>query len=119
MKRGKTSTHDPSERPDTHRLSNRRDGSDGRGLDAGWVLQSQLVVQVAAHVLLRAVARDVPGLATLVARLPGCVERPAVGSSAVARDVTQLAAGVALHGLGLAVAGKVVRATALVTSRRA
>ena len=53
-------------------------------------------------------------LATLVAGLASSVQRSAVGGRAVARNVSELAAGVALHGLSLAVAGKVVGATALV-----
>ena len=58
------------------------------------------------------------GLAALVAGLASSVERATIGGSAVARDVAELAASVALHGLGLAVAGKVVGATALVASSR-
>lgn len=75
---------------------------------------------VAVHgVLLRAVARDVSRLAAAVARLAGRVEGAAARSRAVARDVAELAASVALHGLRLAVTGKVVRASALVARRRA
>lgn len=62
----------------------------------------------------RAVARDVASLGALVANLAGGAERAAVGRGAVTRDVAELAAGVALHGLSLAVAGEVVGATALV-----
>jgi len=58
-------------------------------------------------------------LAASVAGLAGSVERAAVGSSAVARDVTKLAAGVALHSLSLAVASKVVGSAALVAGGRA
>lgn len=58
-------------------------------------------------------------LAALVAGLAGSVERAAVGGRAVAGDVAQLAAGVALHGLRLAVARKMVGAAALVAGRRA
>lgn len=71
---------------------------------------------LAGGVLLRAVTRDVTGLAALVASLASSVKRAAVGSSAVPGDVAELATGVALHGLGLAVTGKVVGATALVAS---
>lgn len=53
-------------------------------------------------------------LATLVAGLASSVQRSAVGGSAVPRDVSELAAGVALHGLSLAIPRKVVGATALV-----
>ena len=54
------------------------------------------------------------GLAAAVASLASSVEGAAVGSGAVARDVAELAAGVALHGLSLAVARKVVWSAALV-----
>jgi hypothetical protein len=60
------------------------------------------------------VARDVAGLGTLVADLAGGAEGAAVGGSAVTGDVPELAAGVALHGLSLAVASEVVGTTALV-----
>lgn len=60
------------------------------------------------------VARDVAGLGTLVADLAGGAEGTAVGGSAVTGDVAELAAGVALHGLSLAVASEVVGTTALV-----
>lgn len=53
-------------------------------------------------------------LGTLVADLAGGAERAAVGGSAVARDVAELTAGVALHSLSLAVTGEVVGATTLV-----
>jgi hypothetical protein len=69
--------------------------------------------------LLGAIARDVSSLAALVACLAGSVEGTAVGSGAVSGDVTELAAGVALHSLSLAITGKVVGATALVASGRA
>ena len=57
------------------------------------------------------------GLGTLVADLAGGAQRPTVGSGTIARDVAQLAAGVALHGLSLAITGEVVGATALVAGR--
>ena len=66
--------------------------------------------------LLVARARDVASLATAVAGLAGSVEWAAVGSSALARDVTKLTTSVALHGLSLAIASEVVRATALVAA---
>jgi hypothetical protein len=56
----------------------------------------------------------VASLAALVASLSGSVERATTGGGAVAGDVSQLAASVALHGLGLAIAGKVVRSSAFV-----
>lgn len=102
-------------------LSHRGDGSDGSNGGGGHAsqvddLRGNLApgVRVGDGVLLSAVPRDVASLATLVAGLSSSVERTAIGGGAVARDVTQLAAGVALHGLSLAVAGKVVRTTALV-----
>lgn len=58
-------------------------------------------------------------LTALVAGLASGVERATVGSSAVSGDVTELAAGVALHSLSLAVTSKVVGTTALVASGRA
>lgn len=54
------------------------------------------------------------GLGTLVTDLASGAEGAAVGGSAVTGDVAELAAGVALHGLSLAVASEVVGATALV-----
>ena len=69
---------------------------------------------VTVHFGLGAVARDMTGLTAAVASLSSRVERATVRGRAVAGDVTQLAAGVALHGLGLAIARKVVRSTALV-----
>lgn len=62
----------------------------------------------------RAVAGDVAGLGALVADLTGGAERATVRGGAIARDVAQLATGVALHGLGLAVTSEVVWAAALV-----
>jgi hypothetical protein len=77
----------------------------------------------------------VAGLAATVAGLSSSVQRATVGSGAVAGDVacqsqsrhlhyavnllTKLATSVAFHGLSLAVAGKVVRSTALVAGGRA
>lgn len=58
-------------------------------------------------------------LGTLVADLAGGAEGAAVGGSAVTGDMAELAAGVALHGLSLAVTGEVVGATALVAGRGA
>ena len=55
-------------------------------------------------------ATSVAGLSTLV------VDWAAVGSSAVTGDVTELATGVAFHGLSLAITGEVVGAAALVAS---
>lgn len=58
-------------------------------------------------------------LTAAVASLASGVEGAAVRSGAVARDVAELAAGVALHGLSLAITGEVVGATALVAGSRA
>ena len=88
------------------RLGRSSDGSGDRG------------TAVTVDLSLSAVAGDVAGLAAAVASLASSVEGTAVRSSAVARDVTELAAGVALHGLSLAVTGEVVGATTLVASRR-
>lgn len=63
----------------------------------------------------RAVAGDVASLGTLVADLTGGAEGTTVRGGAVTRDVAELAAGVALHGLSLAVTGEVVGTTTLVT----
>lgn len=57
-------------------------------------------------------------LAASVAGLASSVERTAVRGGAVAGDVTELAAGIALHSLSLAIAGKVVGTTALVAGSR-
>lgn len=73
---------------------------------------------VAVDLSLGAVARDVAGFTTAVAGLTRGVERAAVRGRAIAGDVTKLAAGVALHGLSLAVAGEMVRSAALVASGR-
>jgi hypothetical protein len=68
---------------------------------------------------LRATLGDVADLAASVAGLSLVVrQRTAVGRGAIPRDVAELAAGVALHGLRLAVAGVVVRPAALVAGRR-
>jgi hypothetical protein len=56
----------------------------------------------------------VASLGALVADLTGGAEGATVGRGAVTRDVAELAAGVALHGLSLAVTGEVVGTTALV-----
>jgi len=58
-------------------------------------------------------------LTTSVARLASRVQWATVGSSAVAGNVTKLSAGIALHGLSLAIAGEVVRAAAFITGRGA
>lgn len=55
-------------------------------------------------------------LGALVADLSSGAQGATVGRGAVARDVAELAAGVALHSLSLAVTGEVVGTTALVAS---
>jgi hypothetical protein len=57
-------------------------------------------------------------LATAVAGLASSVERAAVRCSAVARNVTQFATGVALHGLSLAISGEMVWSATLVAGSR-
>lgn len=101
-------------------LRNGRNGRDRvRATGQRRVVQVDLTAKVAGRVLLGALPGDVAGLTALVAGLPRRVKRAAVGSGAVTRDVTELAAGVALHRLRLAVTGEVVGATALVASRGA
>jgi hypothetical protein len=58
----------------------------------------------------------VASLTTPVASLASSVEWASIRGRAVTRDVTELAASVALHGLSLAIASEVVRATALVAA---
>lgn len=101
-------------------LRNGRNGGDRvRAAGQRRVVQVDLTAEVAGGVLLGAFPGDVAGLTALVARLARRVERAAVGSGAVTRDVTELAASVALHRLRLAVTGEVVGATALVAGRGA
>jgi len=57
-------------------------------------------------------------LATTVASLASSVERTSIGSSALARDMTELTASITLHGLGLTVASEVIGTTTFVTSSR-
>lgn len=97
-------------------LSHWGDGSNG----GSWHIANvnHLRGDLRSSVLLRAVPGDVAGLTALVAGLASSVEGTAVGSGAVAGNVTQLTTSVALHGLSLAVAGKVVRAAALVAGGR-
>lgn len=77
------------------------------------------ISEVTVGCLLRAVARDVASLSTLVASLASSIQRSAVGGSAIPGYVTELAASIALHGLCLAISSKVVWTTALVASSRA
>lgn len=101
-------------------LRNRGDGRDRRGTAReGRVVQVDLSPDLPGGVLLGAIPGDVASLSALVAGLAGGVEGATVGRGAVARDVAELAAGVALHGLSLTVTREVVGATALVAGRGA
>lgn len=71
---------------------------------------------LAIDLSLGALARNVTSLAAAVARLSGSIQWATVGGGTVAGDVTQLAAGVTLHGLGLTITGEVVGSTAFVAS---
>jgi hypothetical protein len=73
---------------------------------------------VAVDLCLGAVAGDVASLTAAVARLTSRVERTAVRGRAVTGDMAELAAGVALHGLSLTIAGKVVGASTFVAGGR-
>lgn len=86
-------------------------GRRGSGLSSNHVT---LFLGLAVGVFRRAIARDVAGLATSIARLSGGVKRASVRSSTVTRDVSEFTASVALHGLGLAIASEVIRPAALV-----
>ncbi|KAI0155379.1 hypothetical protein GGR52DRAFT_201218 [Hypoxylon sp. FL1284] len=91
-------------------LGYRGDSRGGRNFNLSW--------DFAVGSLLRAVAGYVTGLAALVAGLADRVERTTVGCRAVSGYVAQFPAGVAFHGLCLAVARKVVRPAALVARSR-
>lgn len=87
-------------------------GSRGQSRLSSWGRSGRSAVDLGA---LRAALGDVTDFTASVASLSTLVvDWTTVGSSAVARDVTELAAGVAFHGLSLAVAGEVVGTTALV-----
>lgn len=66
----------------------------------------------------RAVARNMASLPTAVAGLASSAQGTSVRCWAVLGDVSELAAGIALHGLGLAIPSKVVGTTALVARGR-
>lgn len=89
-----------------------------RGNDGSRNVAYNFAGDLAIGVLLGAITRNVTGLTALVASLASGVQRATVGSGAVPRDVAELAAGVAFHGLSLAIPGKVVRTTALVAGSR-
>lgn len=63
-----------------------------------------------------ALARNVSSLAAAVACLSSSVEWSAIRSGAIAGNVSELSACIALHSLSLAVTGKVIRPAALVAS---
>ncbi|KAL4954916.1 hypothetical protein BDW69DRAFT_162183 [Aspergillus filifer] len=109
-------------------------GSRNRGSIGAVDSSSSSNARLSGGLVVGAIPGDVAGLGALVANLASRAQGTAVRSSAVARNVTlsitlvldsqkpqssstyELAAGVALHGLSLAVTGKVVGATALVAS---
>jgi hypothetical protein len=97
-------------------ISGLSDGGDGSRDRANLAVQVAVLILIAVDIggFVGAVSRDVARLAATVAALAGGVQGAATGSSAVARDVAELATSIALHGLSLAIAGIVVRATALV-----
>jgi hypothetical protein len=102
-------------------LSNRGDGGNGSCRDLGeidFVIGGVVDVGLLRCVLLRAIAGNVACFTTSVAGLASSVEWASVGSCAIAGDVTKLATGVALHGLSLAIAGKVVGTATLVARGR-
>ena len=92
------------------------DGSRGGSGSVGGGCRCRLAVDLVLALV--AFAGNMASLATAVASLAGGVERASVRSSALARDMTQFSASITLHGLGLTVASKVVRTTALVASSR-
>jgi hypothetical protein len=108
------------------RLSRNRgrdDGSGGRNLGGsrssrGSISSSDRCRLAVGLVLLTTFAGDMASLATAVASLASSVERTSIRSSALARDMSELAACVTLHGLCLAVASEVVGTTTLVASSR-
>lgn len=113
------------------RLSDSSRGSNGRRDRGSCRSRSRVAVDLS----LGAVPRDVAGFAAAVAGLAGSVEWAAIGSGAVTGNVsygksmalhriqttilTELATGVALHGLSLAITGEVVRSATLVAGSRA
>lgn len=102
-------------------LSNRGDGGNGSCRNLGeinFVVAGVADIGLLRCVLLWAVAGDVASLTASIAGLAGSVEWASVGSCAIAGDVTELATGIALHGLSLAIAGEVVGTTTLVASSR-
>jgi len=66
----------------------------------------------------RRMSLHVTRFSTLVASLASNIERSSVWRAAVPGDVTKFATSIALHRLGLAIAGKMVGSSALVASSR-
>ena len=98
-------------------LRDRGDWCDsGRGLG---FIEIDLLGNLVGGILLRAVARNVTCLATTVTGLSGGVEWSTIGCGAVARDVTEFAASIALHGLRLTVTSEMIGSSALVAGSRA
>lgn len=101
-------------------LCHRGNGGDGGGGGGGDrdATNVNFGGHLAVGVLPRAVTGDVTSLTASIAGLARRVQGAAVGRGAVAGNMAQLATGVALHGLGLAVTGEVVGAAALVAGGR-
>jgi len=91
------------------------DGSN-RCHDRGGTKISDITRKVTIGSFLWTVARNVAGLTTLIASLASSVKGTTIGCSAIARNVTKLAASIALHGLSLTISGEVVGSSALVAS---
>lgn len=64
------------------------------------------------------ILRDMAWLTTLVAALPSGVQRPSIRCGTVTRNVTQFAARIALHSIGLTVSGIMIWSSAFVASGR-
>lgn len=75
-------------------------------------------VVIAGSRILGAVSADVPSLTATIASFPSGVQWSTVRGSAIAANVAQLPAGIALHSLSLAIPSVVARSTALVASSR-
>ena len=84
------------------------------GGSSSWWRNCSRSVTVDFGGVLWALPGDVTGLSAAVAGLAGGVKRTTVRGGAVAGNVTELSASIALHGLSLAVTGKVVWTTAFV-----
>ena len=91
-------------------------GSSGGGRSSS--SRSRSSRRVTVHLCLRAITGDVASFTATVAGLACRIKAcwTSIRSGAVAGNMTKLAAGIALHGLGLAIASEVIRTTALVAS---